>query len=340
MDSLTEIEKLCEKCAKMHLDADLWAGYIGARAKLFNEVLPYIRASEPHLSDHGPAHIKNVLNNAYELLGKEQCVGKESKKSLEPMEFYFLMLAILFHDVGNVFGRKDHKHRLKEAYEFARGKDEGLLAERRILFKIVEAHGGKTAAGSSDTIGPLESNGLFRAKRVDCRRIAAILRLADELAEGPQRTSLFMQQHFKYAESSQVFHDYASVCMVHIGRDDGRLALVYHIDIMPEGWGAEFDEKRLRALLEFCYQRIVKMELERKYNRHYCSLLAPFKRTEVSFHFHLKRQDLRHELPNIVLTDLILPDDMGPSKFTQDNPAYSVDALMKVFESAVSSASV
>lgn len=335
MEVLTEIEMICEKqIKKLRLADELWGGYLVARTKVFNELLPFIRQTEPFLSDHGPEHITNVFNNAFELLGKDRCAGNDSKRALDPTELYFLVLSILFHDVGNVFAREGHKSRLIEAYEFARGDDQSLLPERHILFKIVEAHGGLTPQGSPDTIGPLESNGVFRGKRVDSQRIAAILRLADELAEGPQRTSLFMQRHFQYPAESRVFHDYANICTVHIGREDSRLALVFHVDIMPELWGPRFDPRRLRELLRFCYQRIVKLDLERKYNRHYCSMLTPFRRTEVSFHFHRRNSSLQLDLPKIVLDDLVLPGKIDCDAFTKGNPKYQLGDLMKILREA------
>lgn len=330
MDVLTEIEQACEKQLEKAGLADLWPSYEVARHKVFKDLLPFIRQSEPFLSDHGPDHILNVLNNAWALLGREQCTGKDSKRALEATELYFLVLSALFHDVGNVFNRVGHKSRLSEAYEFARGTDQALLPERQLLFKIIEAHGGVTEQGSSDTIGPLDRSGVFRSKRVDCQRVAAILRLSDELAEGPQRTSLFMQKHFPYASDARVFHDYANICNVHIGRQDSRLAVVFHVDIMPESWGEGFDAARLRELLEFCFRRIVKLDLERKYNSHYCSLLRQFRQTEVSFHFHRQNRDLRLDLPKIVLNDLVLPSPGDTAELMRANPGYELEQLMEI----------
>ena len=67
------------------------------------------------------------------------------------------------------------------------------------------------------------------------------------------------------------YHDYASITDIHIDRKDGRIVVVYSIEITPDSWGAQFDAVRLRQLLEFCYHRLEKLDLERKYNRHYCS---------------------------------------------------------------------
>jgi hypothetical protein len=328
MQKLTKIEDLCKKRTEETFGAGLWAGYIVSREKIFDKVIAHISRNEPFLTDHSASHIINVLNNAYDLLGREKCIGNDSTKSLDSAELYFLVLSILFHDVGNVFTRKGHKSRLGEAYEFARGTDQSLLQEKQLLFRIVEAHGGETTKGSSDTIGPLDNESVFKGKRVDCQRVAAILRLADELAEGAQRTSLFMQKYLPYPEDSEVFHDYANVTDINIGREQGRIAVVYQIEMAPETWGAIYNPQRLRKLLEFCYHRLYKLDLERKYNRHYCSMLTPFKKTEASFHFHFKGRDLRLELPKLVLDDLILPNSIKHNPIETTYPDYQLDRLM------------
>src|SRR5688572_8202023 len=100
---LTEIEELCKKQVTKVFGQATWAEYEVARGKVFKDLLPHIRASEPFLTDHGPDHIVHVFNNALELLGRERCIGKDTAKALAPAELYLLVLSILFHDVGNVF---------------------------------------------------------------------------------------------------------------------------------------------------------------------------------------------------------------------------------------------
>jgi hypothetical protein len=90
-----------------------------------------------------------------------------------------------------------------------KGNGSELLPEKRLLFGIVEAHCGQTRDGSRDTIKNLDASAAFQRKLINCQRVAAILRLADELAEGPQRSSLFMQKNYPPDQNSQVFHDYA-----------------------------------------------------------------------------------------------------------------------------------
>ena len=271
------IEHLTEKRLLEDAQGDgkaLWGGYIVAREKVFEKILPYIRSQEPALTEHDGSHVVNVLANAYKLLGRPRCIGSNGRSSLTPIELYFLCLSILFHDCGNIFGRKGHEARLEEAYTEARGGAQSLASEKRLVFQIVRSHSGLTSEGSPDTLAQLDPHGSFGGKQVNCQRIASILRLADELAEGPQRTSLFMQQHLSLPKDSQVYHDYANITSsVNIDRSYERIAVVYDIDITPEVWGGQFDPDRLGGLLSFCYHRMVKLDIERKYNRHYCPLL-------------------------------------------------------------------
>lgn len=108
-----------------------------------------------------------------------------------------------------------------------------------------------------------------------------------------------------------MFHDYANITRVCIDRPGERLVVEYDIEACPSGWSQPFDEERLTRLLQLCYNRGVKLDLERKYNRHYGGELLPFRRTEISFHFHHRGTDLRLDVPKIVMDDLVLPEATG-----------------------------
>ncbi len=311
MENLKKIETLAESrlssCFGEAEGKQLWGIYMSARQKAIHDILPFIARYEPNLTDHGARHVEDVLENAFLLLGKEACQGTDSRHALTAAELYFLVMAILFHDLGNIFGRKEHNRRLEEVLHWCRG-DDCPNSEKRQLLSIVEAHCGHTREGSKDTIGNLDNASSFKKTRLDCRRVAAILRLADELAEGPQRTSQFIRSHFPQSEDSVIFHQYATITEVFIDRGGGRIVLTYNVEVAPNEWKQPYDEIRLKQLLEFCYARAVKLDLERKYNKHHCSLLRAFERTEISFHFYHKCVDLRVGIQKIVLDDLILPE--------------------------------
>src|SRR5208337_539406 len=87
--------------------------YLHARDHL-EEILDQIRATQPTLTDHSLRHVMEVLDNAESLLGTES----ELKKSFSGTDLYCLALSILFHDVGNVFNREEHQHKVAEVYDY------------------------------------------------------------------------------------------------------------------------------------------------------------------------------------------------------------------------------
>lgn len=239
-----------------------FALYLTARKKLLEDVLEEIKIAEPKLTDHGPKHIANVLQNAQRLLG-------DDVKLLSGTELYCLILSILFHDVGNVLGRDGHQLNIGKVYDHVRQPDASHRQEQLILLQIVAAHCGEGADKTNDTLKFLEPSHLD-GRSVNLRQIAAILRFADELAEGPQRTSLFLAKMHGYSTDSQTYHRYAAITQIHIDKGAGRIALTYHPPVTTSQNGFLENEADLRELLQFTYKRIQKLDQERKYTTPPC----------------------------------------------------------------------
>jgi len=134
------------------------------------------------------SHIDDVINRAGQLIG----VGKDGPQpfnNIQPYETFVLLYAILLHDAGNAYGRAGH-----EARPFEILRDMGDLSaledvERRLIASIAQAHGGRTEDGNKDTIPVVvrQDESSIDGINVRGRRLAALLRLADELSENPRR---------------------------------------------------------------------------------------------------------------------------------------------------------
>jgi hypothetical protein len=77
ISQLTKIEILCEK--RFHEEfgnGTLWGEYLVARGKMFTEILPYIRAKEPWLTDHDGTHIENVWTTPISCLENQDAQGR------------------------------------------------------------------------------------------------------------------------------------------------------------------------------------------------------------------------------------------------------------------------
>jgi len=300
----TKLEKYLENTLLERLGnekgKDYYAYYQSARSYLMHNILPNIKVTESELTDHSERHIENVLNNAWHLLDTD-------KKQLSEYDLYILCLSILLHDVGNINGRKDHNKKVYDIYNAIRNKDTIFNTERALVLKAVEAHCGTTNAGSRNTLAEVESKGSLRGEPVQLREIASILRFADELAEGPQRTSDYLIETGKISNKSKIYHKYAQITNVFIDRGNERIVLQYHIETENE------THETFRELLSFAYERIIKLDEERRYTKFHSKLLEPFKKTEITFNFTYKGEPLDLTIDKIVLLDTcVIPGEILP----------------------------
>jgi hypothetical protein len=254
---------------------ELFTQYTSARNTLVSDnFFGEIKATETNLTDHSERHISNVLFNAEKLLG-------DSITHLSGIELYYLAMVILFHDVGNIFGREEHNQQIADVYNFVRKKEPKYNHERALVIKAAQAHCGKAKDGSRDTLKGLEEVGNLGGEKISLRSIAAIIRLADELAEGNQRTSNFMVERHLYDQKNEIFHKYAQMTDVFIDRPGERIVVTYNIDIDSQ----KSSREDVKKILEFIYKRVIKLDEERRYTKYYCDLLVPFKKTSIQFNF-------------------------------------------------------
>ena len=295
---------------------ELASAYEQTKSKLQQQVYENIRGKEPDLSDHGTKHVSNVQRNAIRLLSDDGII-----RVISGIEMYCLGMFILFHDVGNIRGREDHHNNVAEVFDDIRGNEGSVLHEKMLVVKATRAHTGTAQDGSCDTLKEVTEIDHLEGEPVRLRQLAAILRFADELAEGPQRTSEFMRKKNLYRSESRKFHDYASSTNILIDRQKSRIAITYNIKINVD----KSDE--LRNFLSFIFERIQKLNQERQYARYYSEFLAPFKSTEVTFNFQYGSDILDIDLSPLKLTDIVIPGD--PTKEIADiDSAYSIDNLV------------
>jgi hypothetical protein len=315
-----------------------YSRYIFARGLLSKDILPSIMAVEPALTDHGPQHIRNVMENVYSLLPDgyhkkvpvKMRVGWE-KHHLAARDQYMLAHLVLFHDVGNIFGRKGHQDQISQVYDYVWGEHTRRHPEEKeIIVRGAGAHCGEALDGSKDTLAELSDVEYFEGGNVRLREISSLLRFADELAEGPQRTSEFMRRMGKYPQGSKVFHDYAAATRVNIDRTRGRIVLRYdfHIEQLGNPKGAY---SRLKELLVFTYERITKLDQERKYSRFYSELLSPFAVTIATFCFWVNGKPSDLNLDPIIFDDKIVPGDLT-ANILDFGEAYEPDAIIKTLK--------
>lgn len=275
--------------------------YVHARTVLLDDVYEEIRGSEPNLTDHGPGHIQNVLENVFKLLDNDL-------DHFKPIEHYVLGLGVLFHDVGNLHGRKDHKKRIARFYDHVHRGHESAQ-EKSLVVQISQAHSGKARNGSLNTLVDVPPRLYLDGEPVQAREIAAIVRFADELAEGPQRTSSYMRSHARYPPESISHHEYSSATNIAIDKGNKRIAVTYQVNVATEK-GIEDELSKLKKFLEFAYGRLGKMNLERKYARFHCSRpLDSFQNITVRLEVQIDGEYVDDPPLEATISDEVSPDD-------------------------------
>ncbi|PKG43638.1 HD domain-containing protein [Psychroflexus sp. MES1-P1E] len=294
-----------------------------------------IKAKEPDLSDHSQKHIQDVLERAYKVIGDKEF------KNFTPHEIYCLAMMILFHDVGNIFGRNGHAsiEKISEVYNRYRANHSNYRNEKRVIALGASAHSGKARDGSKDTLRFIKE-GNIEGNKVNLLELSAILRFADELAEGKQRTCSFLLDTKRYKKGSLIYQKYAKITTIDIDRAGERINISYEINVSKKFNKKEQEE--IAELLRFTYYRASKLDIERRYTKHYSEIVKKFKSVSVAYFFSVDEIPIDLNLKSIVfedkypMPDLEFNDDATVALYNsikEDCNDYDTDNLINLIKS-------
>ncbi len=277
-----------------------------------------IKGQEPDLSDHSEQHIQDVLERAYKVIGEEEFL------KFTPKEIYCLALMILFHDVGNIYGREEHESvkKIAEIYNKYRNNVQNYRNERRLITLGASSHSGISKDGSRDTLKDV-SDSFLGEDKIQLQELAAILRFSDELAEGKQRTCSLLLEKDLIKQDSKVYHRYAQVTNIEIDRNLERISITYDIDIPKD-----FDEnaqEEFKELMHFTYYRAVKLDIERRYTKYYSNVLKRFKYVSVQYNFTKDEMPIQIDLSHINFEDRYpIPGETSTEKIKKEAEEYFI----------------
>lgn len=266
------------------MNADYFAQYMQLLNIFRTEYYPKVDAglaansSEPGLyTAHDSEHFDEVVLHAGELVNANMSLKAGfsfAASELNAYELYILLVAIRVHDVGNIYGRKDHE---KKCFTILRdiggaaGPDNG---EKKAIANIAQAHGGRTSADSKDTIGSLEIQTLAGAISFRPRLLAGIVRIADEICENRRRAANVLLRNGNLPKHNEIYHRYAaSLGGNRWSVNDRALYLNFEVKLseVEKPWGCEERKDALQNivsetyLLDEIFIRLEKMDLERRY---------------------------------------------------------------------------
>jgi hypothetical protein len=286
---------------------------------------------------HTIEHVNDVIRQAGHLVGIELDHNSRAIERMQPYEVFVFLLAILLHDAGNASRRQDHE---KAPFAILNDMDShsGLEAiERRLVASIAQAHGGRAPNGDKDTI-----TGIIREEKfnignclVHGRRLAALVRLADELSENPQRADpeavrkTFVSNPALADPPVSVIHNlFCKLINIHVDPKGGQISLRFEIekDYLNIRYPIRINGKdETIYLVDYIANRVEKMECERRYCNRFLWDFVPIDRCRVTLHVF----DRAAEITSVgsELSDTGYPD-LSPS-LKKREPRFDGEALMK-----------
>ncbi|MBP1616968.1 MAG: hypothetical protein H6Q14_795 [Bacteroidetes bacterium] len=316
----------------------LYTDYESLRNELIKDnFFREIKINEPFLSDHSDRHIMDVQNRAYKLIGDFEGQG------LSAIDVYCLALMILFHDVGNIFGRNGHDSipRIAEVYNQYRTMPQNYGEERRVITSGASAHSGKSRAGCKDTLKYITKDSI-KEEEVNLPELSAILRFADELAEGQHRTCSFLIDKGLYDENSMIYHKYASIAEIRVDRALGRIVITYTINVSENFNENEEEQKEIIDLIHFSFYRAIKLDQERRYTKYYSSILLPFKYVTVLYKFEKNYTPLDFDIKPIVFedkypvpgVDFVKDPEQAKNEIEKNHPDFILEDIINLLRIA------
>ena len=152
---------------------------------------------------HGCRHISDLIESLDKIA--QSIAERRGATPLDPLEAYLLLCAAHLHDVGNIGGRKDHPIRSRELI-----RDHLDLfydtETRQNVFDVARVHGGTSGKYGKDTFREMGRDN-FASPRL--RLLAAMLRIADELSENPERVPSELVNWFQASSRSKFAYRYA-----------------------------------------------------------------------------------------------------------------------------------
>ena len=166
-----------------------------------NITLGAAAAGDGILNDHGVDHVAMVEERAFKLLGKKAY-------ELCGYEIFFLLLAIHFHDVGNMLGREAHEEKIDEIFDALGDKFPLDNIAQRLIRDIAMSHGGRID-GNKDTLFYVQEKVYIDGILIRASLLASILRYADEIADDKNRASAFLLKVGTVPDKNKAFHEYS-----------------------------------------------------------------------------------------------------------------------------------
>lgn len=170
--------ELCEKENPLYFYA-----YLLVKSRLGKSYFPYLRDVQPFGTNHGIDHIDRILEKLSRFLEPHLPIsGNLDSRVIDIENLNFLMHAVLWHDLGNLYGRLGHPQNITKVFDGVKSFIYESLHYNWIL-KIAQAHSG---TGNIERIIGETSVTIYDSV-VYPQFLSALMRISDEIDEDQRR---------------------------------------------------------------------------------------------------------------------------------------------------------
>lgn len=239
-------------------------------------------------TNHDKRHFDKVVEQAGYLLEAEKilqvvyqendinklsCIDKTTFFFLNTFELFVLLCSIRVHDIALLINREDHSSNV--VYTIGTLNIDFPKSVKHMIAKISGAHTGKTESGSRDKISELDRITAIRSKNIRPQMLAAIVRFSDELEEGYHRANEANLLAGNIQSKNIVFHKYSlSITDLSISHSENKISLSFEVESIENSIYTKPNGSKV-TLLEEIYNRLQKLEQERKYfHRFLCNSMS------------------------------------------------------------------
>lgn len=219
---------------------------------------------------HDITHVDDVIDTAGRIMGleKKDCTQSE----LSAYESFILLMAILVHDAGNAYERGGHELQAAKILKDIGSASPLSDVERRLVAGIASAHGGKNLDGNRDTIDARVTQEVTEidGRIVHARRLAALVRLADEFSERSRRSD-DIAIDTKTPPEAYLPNFFCRTINVRIDSGSRLVSMDFHLeksDLVSAHPDPE-NEGRPTLIVDYISKRLAKADLERRYCNRY-----------------------------------------------------------------------
>lgn len=276
---------------------------------------------------HDITHVDDVIDIAGRIIGIDKSSVDDSL--ITPYETFVLLLAILVHDAGNAYER--HGHEIMAAQIL---RDLGTSSplneiERRLIAGIASAHGGRTPNNDRATIEDRVKEDVSEIDgfKVNGRRIAALVRLADEFSERSRRADSIALETRKPSESYLPNYFCQSV-NVKIDSASRSASMDFHVEksSLTEMHPDPENGNKGTLIVDYIAKRLDKADLERRYCNRFLSGWRPMDTFRSSIKIY--ENDVEIDALSATLSDTGYPS-------LNRTPAFDGEAIKSKFSELV-----